>query len=94
MLFEWDENKNRINKAKHKVDFVTAATVFDDPHSVSRVENADYSEERWQTIGYAENTLLLLVVHTYRVDDEMVVRIISARKAVGQERKQYENGSF
>jgi uncharacterized DUF497 family protein len=31
MLFEWDENKNRINKARHKVDFATAAAGLKTP---------------------------------------------------------------
>ena len=32
MKFEWDENKNIINKEKHKISFETAAYVFDDPY--------------------------------------------------------------
>lgn len=28
--FEWDENKNEINKAKHKISFEEAKTVFYD----------------------------------------------------------------
>lgn len=31
MKFEWDEEKNIINKEKHKISFETAAYVFDDP---------------------------------------------------------------
>ena len=31
MRFEWDEDKNRRNLAKHKVSFDTASLVFDDP---------------------------------------------------------------
>lgn len=32
--FEWDENKNRINKAKHGIDFEEAATVFYDEMAI------------------------------------------------------------
>ena len=32
MKFEWDEDKNIINKEKHKISFETAAYVFDDPY--------------------------------------------------------------
>jgi uncharacterized DUF497 family protein len=32
MQFEWDEDKDRINKAKHGVSFETATRVWDDPH--------------------------------------------------------------
>ena len=31
LRFEWDEQKNRANRAKHKVWFEEAQTVFDDP---------------------------------------------------------------
>jgi uncharacterized DUF497 family protein len=32
---KWSARKNRINIAKHKVDFSEAATVFDDPAHAS-----------------------------------------------------------
>ena len=31
MVFEWDEDKNAINKEKHNISFETAAYVFSDP---------------------------------------------------------------
>jgi uncharacterized DUF497 family protein len=31
MRFEWDDDKNRRNLAKHKFSFETARLVFDDP---------------------------------------------------------------
>ncbi len=34
MKFEWDEEKNIINKEKHKISFETAAYVFDDPYYI------------------------------------------------------------
>ena len=34
MKFEWDENKNFINKQKHKISFETAAYIFDDPYYI------------------------------------------------------------
>lgn len=34
MKFEWDEDKNIINKGKHKISFETAAYVFDDPYYI------------------------------------------------------------
>lgn len=94
MFFEWDENKNRINKAKHGVDFETAATVFDDPLLASRVERIVDGEERWQTIGMAEGLMLLLVAHLDICGNVTTIRILSARKANNHERKRYENGTF
>ena len=91
MIFEWDESKNRSNKVKHGIDFESAITVFDDPLMLSRVDE----NGRWQTIGYSEGSILLLfVAHTYHEADEIVVRIISARRAGKHEREQYEKGSF
>ena len=34
MKFEWNEDKNAINKEKHKVSFETAAYVFEDPYYI------------------------------------------------------------
>ena len=92
MIFEWDENKNKTNKAKHGIDFETARHVFEDPFAVGIPERVIDSEERWQTIGCAGNELLLIVAHTYLESDEIIIRIISARKPISSERKRYENG--
>ena len=32
MRFEWDEEKNRRNLAKHRISFQTAKLVFEDPN--------------------------------------------------------------
>lgn len=34
MIFEWDENKNKINKRKHGISFEEAKTVFNDLHAI------------------------------------------------------------
>jgi uncharacterized DUF497 family protein len=87
----WDEHKNRLNQAKHKLSFETATLVFDDPLHVSVPDQHEYGEARWQTVGLASGVVLLLVVHTLvEADGEEVVRIISARKATKHERIRYE----
>ena len=48
--FEWDNNKNAINKKKHKISFEEASTVFyddrailfDDPEHSSEEESFNY----------------------------------------------------
>jgi uncharacterized DUF497 family protein len=89
---EWDEQKNRTNRAKHGVSFETAQLVFEDPQALSIRDRHDNGEERWQTIGLAGGLVILLVAHTWRDDEtcEEVVRIISARKATSIERRMYE----
>ena len=91
MHFEWDEEKNRRNCAKHRISFETAVLVFDDPRAISRMEQIVDEEERWQTLGMVSGMVILLLAHTFREkDDEEYVRIISARKATPRERKIYE----
>ena len=94
MRIIWDRNKNRSNQVKHKVSFEVASFVFDDPLHVSRLERVVDGEERWQTVGMAGGVLLLLVAHTWEeAGREMVIRIVSARKADAHERKRYEKGT-
>jgi uncharacterized protein len=87
--FEWDQNKNRDNIKKHKVSFEEAKTVFYDDNArlISDPEHSDY-EERFIILGISYSLRILVVVHTYREDDE-VIRIISARKATKPEIKYY-----
>ena len=90
MRFEWDEDKNRTNLAKHGISFEAATWVFEDPFRVSVLDQSE-NEERWRTVGSAGGVVLLLVVHTTSDQDgQEVIRIISARKATAAERKRYE----
>ncbi len=86
MSFEWDHNKATINLDKHGVDFVDAATVFDDSNAVT-IDDPDHNEERFVTIGMDAYGRILVVVYTWRGN---VIRIISARKATKYEQKQYK----
>jgi uncharacterized protein (DUF4415 family) len=47
MRFEWDDNKNRQNLAKHGVHFETATLAFDDPGSLTKRDLLSNDEERW-----------------------------------------------
>jgi uncharacterized DUF497 family protein len=93
MRFEWDAEKNRINKQKHNgLSFESAALVFDDPDTIFRKDRIVAGEQRWHAIGRATDALLL-VVHVYRLenehDKEESIRIISAREANKRERRVY-----
>ena len=91
--FEWDPAKAAENRRKHGISFEQAATVFHDPLMIS-IPDEEHSEteERWITLGRAENSKLLLVVHTYLEISANAanVRIISARSATKHEQRQYE----
>ena len=88
--FVWDENKNLINKKKHKVSFEEAQSVFYDENA-RLIDDPDHSmkEERFILLGMSHSLKLLVVVHAYRENDE-IIRIISARKATKNESKTYK----
>lgn len=89
LSFAWDENKNRINRIKHKVSFEEAQTVFYDENALL-IDDPDHSEEesRFILLGMSQKAHLLIVCHCYRASDS-VIRIISARKATKTEASQY-----
>ncbi|MBP5242517.1 MAG: BrnT family toxin [Clostridia bacterium] len=88
--FEWDENKNERNKAKHDISFEEAQTVFYDENALV-IDDPEHSqeEERFIILGFSKQAKLLVVCHCYRSADS-VIRIISARKATKNESKYYE----
>jgi len=94
--FEWDAAKAASNLRKHGVEFEEAVAVFDDPFSITEQDRIEGGEYRWQTLGMAGGTLLLLVAHTSNTDDDLIeiIRIISARKANKKERIRYEHGQI
>jgi uncharacterized DUF497 family protein len=91
MQFEWNINKNQLNKKKHGLSFEIASFVFEDPYLLSVPDNRyHYSEERWQSLGLIQQ-VLIYIAHTVKEDDngEEIIRIISARAATSSETKQY-----
>lgn len=94
MKITWDENKNALNKIKHRVSFELAQLVFEDPLHISQRDRVVNGEERWQAVGLAPGALLLLVVHTWAdYDGEEHIRIVSARNVTKIERRDYENNT-
>lgn len=87
--FQWDQNKNLANIKKHKVSFEEAKSVFYDGNA-RLIQDTEHSnnEERFIILGYSSKLKMLIVVHTYKENDE-VIRIISARKATKSESKYY-----
>jgi hypothetical protein len=92
--FDWDENKNQANIAKHGIEFSSVVAVFDDPYFITRLDPFP-DEERFRTIGAALNGIVF-VVHTITElsDSDELYWIISARYATSAERKAYEEGSY
>lgn len=88
MTFEWDQNKNKINKKKHGVSFEMAVRVFSDDKRIEKTDmtHSTLEEERTNIIGRVANLLILFVVATNRNGN---TRIISARKAEPDEEVEY-----
>jgi len=98
-MFEWDENKNRANRARHGIDFDFAMVAFDDPLALTTQDRDIDGEQRYQLIG-AVFTRIIPVAYAVRVntqtgstEEEPDIRIISARKATPAERKLYEENA-
>ena len=92
MKFEWDLEKEEVNIKKHGVTFEQASYVFSDPFALNRYDDEhSIEEERWVLLGKSINEILLVVVHTFKDDDNIeYVRIISARKATNNEQRSYQ----
>ncbi len=69
------------------MDFADAHKLFEKPLIVNLDDREDYDEERWTGIGIMDMRILVIV---FTEPDEDSIRIISLRKATGNERKQYE----
>lgn len=87
MKFEWNNQKNETNIIKHGFDFTDAPRIFRLPLLVSPDDRKDYGEERWRGIGLLDGRVVVVV---YTEPDDETVRIVSLRKALSYERKQYE----
>src|SRR5437016_13466234 len=88
---EWDEAKAKSNERKHGVRFEDAMLVFADPYALVEQDRIEGGELRWQTLGLVGGIVLILVAHTVRNEQEdEIIRIISARRAVRKERKRYD----
>ncbi|MGD9152512.1 MAG: BrnT family toxin [Gammaproteobacteria bacterium] len=73
--FEWDDQKDKINRHKHGVSFFEAQKAFLDPHRVIAEDlNHSHSEKRYYCFGKVDNAIMT-VRFTYR---NYKIRIIGA----------------
>lgn len=91
-LFDWDDNKNKINITKHGISFEEASSAFLDERALL-FDDPEHSEEedRFLLLGMSEDANLCIVCHCYRESDT-VIRLISARKATKKESERYVRG--
>jgi len=91
--FNWDPQKALTNLQKHNITFVRAVSVFKDPLAISNFDNEHSEfEDRWITLGIDMVGVLLVIIHTFNEIDEnnILIRIISARKATKNEISKYK----
>ena len=89
MRMTFDPAKSRINHQKHDIDLADVEGVFFDDMALTR-EDRDHPEERFVTLGMDGFGRLVVVVYTYRGEDE--IRVISSRLAQPHEHRDYEEG--
>ena len=86
MTFEWDEQKRQENRRKHGIDFADSLSFFDGPRYTWLDTRHDYGEDRWVSIGFLRN-IIVVTVYTDRPGN--VIHLISMRKALTHERKTF-----
>jgi hypothetical protein len=86
--FDWDEQKNELNRAKHGIDFDDAIEVFYGPIILQRSNRNN--EERWLAIGRSHDRIIS-VIFTHRNES---IRIISARHPRRDEKRAYRNATM
>ena len=90
--FSWNTGKARQNIIKHKVSFEEASTVFYDENAIEFFDpEHSETEERFLMLGISWRLRVLVVSYCLRQED-MIIRIISARKASKKEEKVYFEG--
>jgi uncharacterized DUF497 family protein len=85
-MFDWDEDKARVNASKHGITFDEAAEVLTDPHAAQESDLRS-AEPRLRVTGTSGRGRLLVVVVS---EGGRRPRIISARRATKRERHAYE----
>ncbi len=85
-MFEWNEKKREQNRAKHGVDFLDAALIFEGPILAREDTRQDYGETRLIALGMVDGVVYVL---TYTMRGE-VTRIISAWQGGRKEHERYK----
>lgn len=88
MPLEYDPAKAEANLKKHDVSFADAEGVLQDPLALTVQDPEARGEPRFVSIGLGNAGDRLVVVYTARAG---AYRLISARRATRNERRQYEN---
>ncbi len=89
MDIAWDSRKADANLAMHRVAFADVEVVLADPLALTTEDPDAEGERRFLTIGADAFGRIVAVIYTYR---KAQIRLISARRATGNERRNYARG--
>jgi len=89
MKFEYDDNKSKINKEKHGIDFVEAQNLWQDGNALIVPANIIDNEIRYALISIFKSKCYV-VIFTLRNE---IHRIISVRRCRKNEERSYENNN-
>ncbi|WP_433766738.1 BrnT family toxin [Pseudomonas putida] len=85
---QYHKAKNAANKLKHRgISLAETEPVFHDERALTFLDD-HHDEQRWIIMGLDGKGRLLVVAYTWR--DPNFVRVISARLASKNERRQYQ----
>lgn len=82
---EYDPAKHAATLTERGLDMARAGEVFDLPHLSFQDIRYDYGEDRWVTIGYLDDRMIVMA-WTLRTG---ALRVISMRKANDREKARY-----
>ena len=85
-MLEWDEEKRAQNLKKHGVDFIDAASIFENPVIETADHRNGYGETRHMALGHIDDQFYT-VIYTWRGKAR---RLISAWKAGTNAKKRYQ----
>ena len=86
--FEWEEDKNNLNKANHGFYFEEILAVFNDPFFLEAYDrdNSTLDEVRWKGIASFNQRICFFISYT---EQKNRIRVISARLAEPLEKEHY-----
>ena len=87
--FEWDEEKDRLNKKFHGLSFDEILSAFDDPYLLELYDETHSSLEETRFKGLAELQDFIILYLSYTEPASGRTRIISARSAEPVEERAY-----
>jgi len=87
--FEWDEDKDKLNKDDHGLHFFEILPAFDDPYLLELYDetHSTLDETRFKGLAELQNFIILYLSYTEKATGR--TRIISARPAEPNEEKVY-----